>query len=327
MNTARTVSSNPGDESAFEAPYRQEIWPWFTAQRTFGELRAADGVMLRWFSIESASERAALVVLPGWQEMAESFAEELYDLRDLGLSFYVLDHRCQGLSDGEGMLRDRWHVSDWRNLLSDAGMFLERIVSARPHRKIVLYGNSMGGAVAAAWLSRHPGAAQALVLTVPMFGILTAPLPMPAAIAAMRFSILLGRGARYLPGHGPYRREPFEGNSWSITSRERYSQLDRIIESRKEYQVGGATARGGLALVKLSRAALGAAARIEAPVLLVQAGRDRVVRNDAQDRAARAMGNCTRVVIPDAHHVIMHETDAVRGQALAAIREFLASVR
>jgi alpha-beta hydrolase superfamily lysophospholipase len=146
-----------------------------------------------------------MVVLPGWTEIGESFAEELYDLRDLGLSFYVLDHRCQGLPGGESEL------------------LFEKVMRARPHRRIVLYGNSMGGAVESAFLAR-------------------------------------------------------------------YEQLDRFNEPRTEYQMGGVAARGGLESVRMSRAALQAAAK---------------------------------VVVADAHHVIMHETDAVRGQALAAIRSFL----
>jgi hypothetical protein len=48
-----------------------------------------------------------------------------------------------------------------------------------------------------------------------------------------------------------------------------------------------------------------------------------MVRNNAQDRAARAMRHCRKVVVVEANHVIMQEVDPVRGQALAAIREFL----
>ena len=311
------------DETGFEATYQQKVWPWFTASRTSGEFRASDGVMLRWFAIEAAHERAALVVLPGWTETAESFAEELYDLRDLGLSFYVLDHRCQGLSAGEIEPRDRWHVKDWRSFRSDTELFLEKVVRAKPHRRIVLYGNSMGGALATAFLAWHPGAAQALVMTVPMFGIQTPPFPAFVVTTTSMLYTLFGKGSAYLPGNRPYRREPFAGNAWSITSRARYEQLDRLNESRAEYQMGGVTARGGLELVRLSRASLEAAAKIDVPALLVQAGKDSKVRNDLQDRAVRAMRDCRKVVVADAHHVMMHETDSVRGQALAAIRSFL----
>jgi len=312
------------DEAGFDAKYQQKVRPWFDGALTRGELRAADGIRLRWFALESPSERAALVVLPGWTETGESFAEELYDLRDLGLSFYVLDHRGQGLSEGELQPRDRYYLKNWQSYMSDTDLFFEKVVNARPHRRILLYGNSMGGAIATAFLARHPGAAQSLVLTVPMFGVRTVPLPVLAVTTTARLYTFFGKGAAYLPGYGPYRREPFDGNAWAITSRARYEQLDRLQESRAEYQMGGATARGGLELVRLGKAALEAAGRVEVPVLLVQAGREHVVRNDAQDKAAKSMRDCRTVVVEEAHHVIMHEIDAVRGQALAAIRSFIA---
>jgi lysophospholipase len=311
------------DEAGFEAAYQGSVWPWFTAARKSGALKAVDGMELRWFAIEAPSERAALVVLPGWTEIGETFAEELFDLRDLGMSYYVLDHRCQGLSGSEIQPRDRWYLQDWRTYLSDVELFFDSVVRTRPQRRIVLYGNSMGGAIATSYLARHPDAAQALVLTVPMFGVNTAPLPGFAASAVARLYQLFGKGAAYFHGHGPYRRTPFDGNSWFITSRARYEQLDRISESRPEYQMGGATARGSAELLALSRDARTSAAKIGVPALLVQAGKEQVVSNRAEDRAAKAMRDCRKVVVAEAHHVIMHETDAVRGQALAAIRGFL----
>jgi lysophospholipase len=310
------------NEAGFETTYQQKVVPWFTSARAVGELRTPDGVTLRWFAIESPSERAAVVVLPGWMEMAEYFAEELYDLRDLDLSFYVLDYRCQGLSSGGIEPRDRWYLKDWRSLLSDSEMFFEKVVRSRPHRKIVLYGNSMGGALATVFLARHSEAAQTLLLSVPAFGI-KAPVPPFMVIAAARLLMLFGQDAAYLPGQGPYRREPFDGNKWSIASRTRYEMLDRLIQSRTEYQMGGTTVRGVLELVRLSREALQNAKNVKVPTLLIQAGRDTVVLDNEQDVAASEIRDCRKVVVADAHHVIMQETDRVRNQALAAIRSFL----
>jgi alpha-beta hydrolase superfamily lysophospholipase len=59
------------------------------------------------------------------------------------------------------------------------------------------------------------------------------------------------------------------------------------------------------------------------PALLLQAGKEQVVSNRAEDRAAKAMRDCRKVVVADANHVIMHETDPVRNQALTAIRSFI----
>jgi alpha-beta hydrolase superfamily lysophospholipase len=102
-----------------------------------------------------------------------------------------------------------------------------------------------------------------------------------------------------------------------------FTSARKCGELRPEYQIGGATVQSTLQLVRLSRAAMAAAAKIQAPTLLLQAGRDRMVRNDAQDRAVKSIRHCRKVIMAEANHVIMQEVDPVRGQALAAIRGFL----
>jgi lysophospholipase len=325
----KSDADSPGADGRYKAEtesdafYADTILPWFSAAKRTGEFRSTDAVMLRWLAVEAAEERGALVILPGFMEMAESFAEELYELRDLGLSFYVLDHRAQGLSGSEIEPRDRWHVEDWRSLVDDADLFLREVVGKRPHRRVLLYGNSMGGAVATALLARNPAAAEALLLVVPMFGILTPPFPISAMACLAWFRKRAGRGKDFFPGNGPYRREPFEGNSWSIASRERYLRLDRLNETRAEYRMGGITSTAALELVRLSRAAAKAAADITAPVLLIKAGRDGAVSNREQDRAVRSMRAARIVRVEDAHHPIMHDLDPIRGEAITAIRGFL----
>ena len=135
--------------------------------------------------------------------MLPSFTEELFDLRDLGMSSHVLDHRYQGLSGGEIHPRDQWYLQDWQSYLSDVELFFDSVVRARPHRRIVLDGNSMSGAIATAYLARHPDAAYVIVLTVLMFRIKTAPLPGFAVGAIVRLFQLFGTGAAYFYGYGP----------------------------------------------------------------------------------------------------------------------------
>lgn len=317
------IRSMAVDESLLPDAFASRITPWFESSRTMGELHAADGLVLRWYAIEARAERAAMVVLPGWTETAESFQELLYDLRDLGISFYVPDLRGQGLSGGEITPRDRWHLENWETLLTDLDLLMEKVVMAKPHTRVLLYGDSMGGSIATAWIGRHPAAVQGLVMTVPMFGVRTNPFPLPVVKAIMRLYMLVGKGTSYLPGYGPYQSLPYENNPWSITSRARYDFLGRLEDSRSEYRLGGSTARGGAELLDLAAAARSAAARVTVPALLVQAGSDEMVRNDAQVRAAATMKDCRLVTVRGAHHVIMHMADPIRNQALAAIRSFL----
>lgn len=315
-----------GEESYSEV-FRQRVRPWFDDARRSGTLAAGDGRVLSWMSIEAEKERGAVVICPGWTEQAECYAELLYNLRESGYSFYILDHRGQGLSEGDLPSRELWYVESWRSLLSDLELFFERVVRQRPHEEIVLYGFSMGGAVATAFLGTHPGAADRLLLVAPMFRINVSPIPRFLLRAFVGVMLLLGRGRSYLPGHGPYRSRPFEGNPDRISSRVRYEALVRLNESDPSYMAGGASVKGGLELDRLSTAAERAASKVAVPTLLLQAGRDRMVRNGAQNRAARRMAQCRIVVVPDSGHVMLLETDRNRDPALGAIASFLGGVR
>lgn len=322
----RVAALQTVNEENLRQTYPEVVRPWFEQARKSGTLKAPDGRALSWMAVESPEERGALVIVPGFTEVADSYGELLYDLRESGYSFYLLDHRGQGLSEGDYPTRERWYVEDWRSFLSDLELFYSEIVMAKKHRRAVLYGCSMGGAIATAFLAEHPGAADALVLVAPMFRINTSPVPLPLMDLATRSMTALGKGTSYLPGYGPYESSPFEGNSWRIASRARYEQGQRLELSNPLYQSGGPTAKGGLELLRLCRGALMAAARVTVPTLLLQAGKDRTVSNRAEDQAAGRMKNCRTLVLPESNHVIMLEPDEVRSMAVEAIDEFLTEI-
>lgn len=310
-------------EEVFAEVFAEKVRPWFERARHAGTISAGDGRVLSWMAVEAEEERGAVVICPGWTEQAECYAELLYDLRESRYSFYLLDHRGQGLSEGDYPSRDRWYVRSWRSFVSDLELFFERVVRQKRHDEIVLYGFSMGGAVATAFLGAHPGAADRLILVSPMFRVNVAPIPHFVIRAFVGAMVLIGRGAAYLPGYGPYERRPFEGNPDRISSRVRYEELVRLNESNPAYMVGGASAKGGIELDRLSRAAERASSSVTVPTLLVQAGRDRMVSNDAENRAAARMKRCRKVVVPDAGHVVLLEIDRNRDRALEAIASFL----
>ena len=62
-----------------------------------------------------------------------------------------------------------------------------------------------------------------------------------------------------------------------------------------------------------------------APLLILQAGADRVVDNPAQERffCGRA-GNCKLQVIPEARHEILVESPELREMAVKAMLDFFA---
>jgi lysophospholipase len=66
---------------------------------------------------------------------------------------------------------------------------------------------------------------------------------------------------------------------------------------------------------------------LRAPVLIVAAGHDRVVRTEAAREFARRVPNVSFVAIEESRHEIVCETDWIRAQFLAAFDAFMAERR
>lgn len=311
------------DENTYNTYYPGTVRPWFEHARVTGTLTAADGRILHWMAIETPHEKGAVVIVPGFTEQVESYVELLYDLRNEGYSFYLLDLRGQGLSQGDYPSRDRWYVKNWKSFLSDLELFYTKVVRAKPHPTTILYGYSMGGAIATVFAAEHPDAADRLILLNPMYRINSSPVPIFLMRLVAGTMTLFGGGTSYLPGYGPYEAHPFKNNPEHITSRVRYEERQRLARTTSAYRPGGITAKGGLELLALSAAALRATRKVTMPTLLIQSGKDQVVRNSAENRGAARMKNCTKFVLPDSGHLTMFEVDAVRNQAVDAVRAFL----
>ena len=78
--------------------------------------------------------------------------------------------------------------------------------------------------------------------------------------------------------------------------------------------------------IHAGRNILSLASTITTPLLLLQAGEDRVVDNRSQDLFCAAMAQaghpCETRVIKEARHEILFEKDAMRAEALNALVDF-----
>jgi len=89
-----------------------EIKQFWRQEFTIGTLRGVGGIELHYAGRAVAAARGALVVVSGRTEYAEKYAELFYDLKDLGFSLYIYDHRGQGLFGRLPADRAKGHVED-----------------------------------------------------------------------------------------------------------------------------------------------------------------------------------------------------------------------
>jgi lysophospholipase len=309
-------------EVGLEARMTSTILPYFAAHARAGEFVGRDGVPIRYVVLGRAHERAALVISSGRTETYLDYAELAYDLRNVGVSIYILDHRGQGFSGR--MLDDpqRGYVYDFSDYVADFGTFMDDVVAATPHGRVLGLAHSMGGAILASYLEQQPGRFDAVVLVSPMMEINAGWLSEGAAWAAAEAATAVGLGDHYAIGKGPFDLHAANDLSHSDT---RYGITRGFTVDHPEVTLGGPTYRWIEQAVEGERAARGdAAAQIDAPVLLLQAGADSVVKPDGQATFCGNAPDCTLVTIDGSGHSMLQENDALRGQTLDAMAEFFA---
>ena len=129
----------------------------------------------------------------------------------------------------------------------------------------------------------------------------------------------------YGPGQGPYQDDGFADNGLTH-SHSRYQAFRQLYEQYPQSKLGGATAHWIYQGITGADAAIAGAGAIKTPLLVLQAGDDKIVDNAAQDRFC-TLAKCEGgkpLRIEGAWHELLMETDDKRQPALTAMAEFFA---
>ncbi len=246
---------------------------------------AGDGYVWRYRRYEPAgAPRAAVVALHGIQSHGGWYGQTCAALAGAGYAVSFLDRRGCGLNE-----RGRGDAPSFRRLLDDIAEFLH----TQP-RPVFLIGISWGGKLAVGLQRRHPGLTDGLVLIAPgLCPRVRPPWRDRLRIAASRF--VAPRRLFPIPLNDP---ELFTANS----ERQKFIHDDpRALRQ--------ATVRMLFESARMDVYLRFAAASVTAPVLLLLAGRDRIIDNAATRRFARRFRSpdCTVIEYPQAHHTLEFE--------------------
>ena len=293
------------------------VWDSFTT---------ADGAVLRCGHLPVAAAPAECVVVGGFGEFIEIQFETVRDLGARGLAVWGLDWRGQGGSSRPRRWPNRARARCFDDDAADLAAFVsERLTSGRPR---LLIAHSMGGAIALLCLHHYPGLFAGAILSAPMLGLRIGRIP-PAALRSLTGPIrLAGLGVCFVPGTRRFRpnRVPSPETSRMSSDPERCRLRHAWFLAEPGLRVGRPTyAWLDTALGLIARIGrpefLG---RIDTPILIGSAGRDRIVATTAQRRAARLLPDCTLVELPHSKHEPFLEEDGVRRDWFRNIDRFLA---
>jgi alpha-beta hydrolase superfamily lysophospholipase len=248
--------------------------------------RYLDGGGPRLFVAElgAADATRTLVVIHGYAEHGGRYLKRLAPAAAAGWRVVLPDLRGHGRSDGP-----RGHVMRFAEYLDDVDRVLAA-VGGEPDRTALL-GHSNGGLVVASWLGEQRGRVACAALSSPLFGI---------ALEAPAWKVAAGRFlSRVLPRISfPSEIKP----DW--VSRDPATVADYASDRLNH---GVDNARWYTEAVAAMERAVATAPRIDVPLLVLQAGADRLVSPAAAARWASLVPHAEYDEIADAYHELLFD--------------------
>ncbi|MFW8601211.1 alpha/beta fold hydrolase [Desulfobacterota bacterium M19] len=310
-------------EAKLSAVFDSKIQPFFTTQFKAGTMRGAAGVAIHYAKREIAGEQAALVIVDGRTEYALKYAELFYDLRNQPWSFYIYDHRGQGMSGRLLSDPEKGQVENFGNYIVDLKEFIQKVVKKKAHKHIFILAHSMGGTIAIIYSIENPGILQGMILCSPMLQINTAPYPGELARLLAAGITALGGGDLYVIGGGPYNpARSFAANDLTHSAA-RFALNKRILREFPLNKLGSPTFQWLNESFKGMKKANAGAGGLRTPLLLLEGGSDTVVGRQAEISFCYRAPDCVPVRFPGGRHELLMEKDSIRNQVLNRIKEFI----
>lgn len=323
-------------EAQLQSIYEDEI-DYFWQQGNFSHFSGIDNVRINYATFINNSgtiPAKCLVISSGRSESYLKYKELAFDLSNHGFSVFLIDHRGQGLSQHLLANHHKGHVDDFQYYVNDLNNFIDNIVT--PHcqgNKPYLLAHSMGGAIATRYLQDFPDKIQAAVLSSPMFGFNSGSIPNFIAELVLTVSAKLnqwlGDTPWYFLGHKGFSHNSFSNNVL-MHSPLRYQLFTQLYNTTPDIQLGGVTVQWLTESQKALDEIFNNIDTIITPTLVLQAGQDKIIDNQAQNDFCHQLHqlqpqSCPKgkpLLISDAYHELFFESDIYREQALNAVIEW-----
>jgi lysophospholipase len=289
-------------------------------------LTTPEGKRLRTAVFDAANARGVCVLAHGQTEFIEKYEEVIGELNGRGFTVATFDWPGQGYS---WRLLDnplKAHIEDFRQYDAALAQFLDEVVKPIASSPPIALGHSMGGHNLLRMMHDRPNAFAKAVLTAPMLRAGTRGVPRWIALTALALQNALGNGDEWIWGMD--KRDPATmefGAQLVTTDRARFQRTQDFIKAHPDIRLAGPTWHW-LAAANASMAevtAPGYAAAIVTPVLIVGAGRDRIVEVQAEREFAPRLAHGQYLELADSEHEILMENDDIRARFWKAFDAFI----
>jgi len=290
-----------------------------------GQFCGVEDVSIHFAHCIPEEPKGAIVLSNGRVETFLKYKEVMYDFYQNGFACFTLDHRGQGLSGRMTQDPQHGYVKDFAHYVEDLSTFVKDIVRPQWESELQLVCHSMGGAIGALTLLKHPELFERAVLCSPMFGIKPS-LPDWAATAIVEAGLKINRirnkESGYFFGQKPYTVYPYQVNPLTH-SKVRYESMVELYKGMTELQLGGVTTEWLAAAKDAMNEIERRASEISIPVLVLSAARDIIIDNRRQRKVAASIPKGTTVKIAHARHELLMERDSIRNETMGKLLDFL----
>lgn len=282
---------------------------------TFIAARGGKRLRMAVFDAAGARARGVCVLLSGQTEFIEKYVEVIGELASRGFKVAALDWRGQGGSHRDLADPLKVHIGDFTEYDEDLALFMGMAVRPMSERPPIVLAHSMGGHILLRTLNAKPTQFAAAVLTAPMIGVQTRGHHPLVARAACAMQNLVGRKDGWV--WGMQARDPLRmgfADQMVTSDAARFRRTQDFIAAHPEIRLTGPT-WGWLEAAYRSMARMtvpGFAEKITTPVLVLGAGKDRIVDTAATARFAKRLPNGTYIEFADSEHEILMENDSIR---------------
>lgn len=297
-------------DEEFADRMEDRILPWVRSCLKEEYFNSFDGTRIHAHYAIHPKEQASIVISHGFCEFAAKFYEVMYYMYQMGYSVFFIEHRGHGFSDRAECIHewDRVYVRDYEEYVTDMKCFMDQVVAkySRTHR-YYLYAHSMGGAIGTLFMEEYPEVFEKAVLSSPMLQVNFGSNPDWVVKVLMVVAKILHWDLKYVPGQKGFDHVYTFATS-SSTSEPRYAYIFRQREEIPQYSSYGGTYAWTAASIRATKKAAKNAEKVQIPVLLLQAGRDTMVRPEGQEYFAEHSGNTRLICFEESKHELYTAT-------------------
>ncbi len=210
----------------------------------FEHFIGCDNIRIEYAKFQHTQPHPCIVIVPGRVESYLKYQELCFDLYQQGFDIFIIDHRGQGLSQRILTDKNKGYVESFDCYRQDLDNFINNIICPNYPQAPYLLAHSMGGIIAADYLTIKPESVKAAILSSPMIAINTGKIPYILAQPIIKFTDIINKTLSNTPwyflGQKTFKPTSFRKNTL-MHSEKRYQVFSQLYQKTPNIQLGGVT--------------------------------------------------------------------------------------